>query len=265
MLINIQEALALDHKGVVSIVGAGGKTSLMYALARELADAGKKVLTTTTTKILAPTKDESPATIVCRSSEEIVEKATLLLENHCHLTVASEYLQGHNKLKGLESSAIEHILQSNLFDYIVIEADGAARRSLKACAPHEPVVPPFSDRVVAMVGLDVVAKPLAEEWVFRSSIFARNTGLETFAEITEASIASAIIHDMASVSVTGQECMKIAFLNKADNLKAFQTGERIAACIEKNGSSVFHRIVIGELRTDPLIHKCQDVQERIIR
>jgi probable selenium-dependent hydroxylase accessory protein YqeC len=262
---NIQEALALGHKGVISIVGAGGKTSLMYALARELAAAGKRVLTTTTTRIVAPTREQSPAAIVHRTAGEIVEKAELLLDKHYHLTAASEYLEGGNKLKGLESSAIQYIVQSDLFDFIVIEADGAARRSLKACAPHEPVVPTFSDRVVAMAGLDAVAKPLMEEWVFRSTIFSRNTGLEPLQEITEASIASAIIHDMASVSVTGEKAMKIAFLNKADNLKAIRAGERIAACIEKNGSTVFHRTVIGELRADPLIHRCNAVQRRRIR
>lgn len=253
---NIEEALALEHTGVISIVGAGGKTSLMYSLARELAAAGRRVLTTTTTRILAPSSDQSPAAIVERTPEKIVEKAERLLENYAHLTAASEYMEGNTKLKGLDFSAIQHVVQSNLFDFIVIEADGAARRSLKACAPHEPVVPPFSDRVVAMAGLDVVAKPLTEEWVFRSTIFSRITGLELLQAVTEASISSAIIHDMASVAVTGQKTMKIVFLNKADNLRALLAGERIAALIRKNGSTVFHRTVIGELRTGALIHRC---------
>jgi probable selenium-dependent hydroxylase accessory protein YqeC len=254
---SIKEALALGERGVVSITGAGGKTSLMYSLAQELVAAGKKVLTTTTTKIFPPTQKESPATIVSRFSEEIIEKAEALLNRHSHLTVASDYLQDCHKLNGLEPSAIEHILHTNLFDFIIIEADGAARRSLKASAPHEPVVPPFSDRVVAMVGLDVVAKPLTEEWVFRSSIFSRITGLDLLQNVTESSIASAIIHDMSSISVTGQESMKIAFLNKADNLKARQAGVRIATFIEKSGKNIFHRIVIGGLRPEPFIHACK--------
>ena len=84
---------------------------------------GKRVLTTTTTKIFSPTGEESPATIVSRFPEEIVEGAELLLEKYSHLTMASEYLQGYHKLKGLESSAIQYISQSNLFDFIVIEAN----------------------------------------------------------------------------------------------------------------------------------------------
>ncbi len=257
---NIQEALSLGRGGVISLVGAGGKTSLMYSLARELVSAGRRVLTTTTTKIFMPARDESPVTIVSGIPEEIVEKAETLLDDYSHLTVGSGYLQTHDKLDGLEPSVIEYILQADLFDFIIIEADGAARRSLKACAPHEPVVPLFSDRIVALVGLDVVAKPLTEEWVFRSSIFSRITGLELNESVTESSIVSAMLHDMSSIAVTGKECMKIAFLNKADNLKALRTGERIAALLEQRGGGIFHRIIIAELKTEPVIQQYKVVQ-----
>ena len=262
---NIQEALSLGDRGVVSLVGAGGKTSLMYALSRELVSAGKRVLTTTTTKIFMPTREESPATIVSGLAEEIVEKAEVLLGDHSHLTVGSQYLPTHDNLGGLTPSVIEYILQSNLFDFIIIEADGAARRPLKACASHEPVVPVFSDRVVALMGLDVVAQPLTEEWVFRPSIFSRITGLELMQRVTESSIASIMIHDMSSIAVTGQESMKIAFkiafLNKADNLQALYAGERTAALLKKEGRGIFDRVVIGQLKAEPVIHRLLDLEE----
>ncbi len=49
------DILKLKSQGVISIIGAGGKTSLMFSLAKELSKSGKKVLTTTTTKIFMPT------------------------------------------------------------------------------------------------------------------------------------------------------------------------------------------------------------------
>ena len=50
------EALFAGSGGVAfprmtALVGAGGKTTLMYALARRMADAGRRVVCTTTTKI----------------------------------------------------------------------------------------------------------------------------------------------------------------------------------------------------------------------
>jgi len=253
---DIHESLALEREGIISIVGAGGKTSLMYALARELRASGKRVLTTTTTKIYPPTREESAATLISRDPEELVERARPLLRTYSHLTVASRYLEEHGKLEGLEPSAIEYISHSNLFDFIVIEADGAARRSLKACAPHEPVVPLFSDRVVAVVGLDVVGKPLSEESVFRSDIFSRIAGLKISEAITESAIASVITRDMSAVAVSSRGCMKIAFLNKADTLGSFQAGLRITAQLETSARAVFNRIVIGALGENPLVYRC---------
>ncbi len=258
--INLQEALSLGDKGVISLVGAGGKSSLMYSLARELVSAGKSVLTTTTTKIFMPSPAESPVTIVSKIPEEIVKKAETLLGEYSHMTLGSEYLQSHDKLNGLEPSIIEYILHADLFDFIIIEADGADRKPLKACAPHEPVVPLFSDYIVALVGLDVVAKPLAEKWVFRPIIFSRITGVKLMESVTESAIASLMLHDMSSITITGQQSTKIAFLNKADNLKALKAGERIAAFLQKRGRGIFHRVVIGELRAEPVIQQCRIVQ-----
>ncbi len=259
---NLQKALALGDHGVISIIGAGGKTSLMYSLAAELAVAGKKVLTTTTTKIFMPTMKESQATIVSRSVEEIVAKAKKLVDTHSHVTVGSEYWQTSNKLNGLEPAAIEYIANADLFDFIIIEADGAARRSLKACAPHEPVVPLFSDCVVVVVGLDVLGKPLTEDSVFRSTLFSRNTGVQLQQKVTESSIVSSIVHDMSQVSVSEQGAMKIAFFNKADTVQLLLVSERIEALMEQIGGSTFHRFIIGELRAQSIIHKCKAVQER---
>lgn len=50
----IWEQLGLDmarHR-MVALVGAGGKTSTLYALARQAADSGRTVVVTTTTHIL---------------------------------------------------------------------------------------------------------------------------------------------------------------------------------------------------------------------
>jgi probable selenium-dependent hydroxylase accessory protein YqeC len=44
----LSDNLPLKGGGVISFVGAGGKTTLMFRLARELAEAGKSVLVTTT-------------------------------------------------------------------------------------------------------------------------------------------------------------------------------------------------------------------------
>lgn len=256
---NLQAALSINDRGVVSLVGGGGKTSLMFCLARELVSCGRRVLTTTTTKIFMPTPAESAVTIVSKDAREILEKAEYCMGRTLHVTVGTEILPAHGKLKGLDTRLLEAMVQSNFFDLIIVEADGAAGRPLKACAPHEPVVPHFSDRVISVVGLDVVEKPMEEAWVFRSDRFSRITGLSPMQPVTPSAIASMLIHDMSAVAVTGKAVKKIAFLNKADDEKALKEAERIGYILKKKGRGIFDRVVIGALRERPVIRSCRDI------
>ncbi len=50
----LSSLIRLPAKPLISIVGAGGKTTTMYTLAAELAAQGKRVVTTTTTNIYIP-------------------------------------------------------------------------------------------------------------------------------------------------------------------------------------------------------------------
>ena len=252
-MVGIGQSLNLGDKAVVSIVGAGGKTSLMFALARELSDSGYKVLTTTTTKIFKPTVEESPATIISEDFQTIVKEACSLLTDNFHLSAAAGHESANGKLIGLQPGVIEQILRANIFDSILIEADGAARRPLKACSAHEPVVPRFTDTIVAVAGLDVVGKPLTEEWVFRSNLYSSVTGIPLTQAVTEESVAEILLHDSKKITTDKGSTQRAVFLNKADGDQLISSGKRIAAAIEKKNRGVFQRIIIGALRKNPVI------------
>src|SRR4030042_6313460 len=69
------ESLDLRAKEVISLVGAGGKTTLMFRLAKELLLAGKRVVTTTTTKILEPSSEETRCLYVHSDEEKLKQLA----------------------------------------------------------------------------------------------------------------------------------------------------------------------------------------------
>jgi probable selenium-dependent hydroxylase accessory protein YqeC len=259
---NLREALSLGDRGVISLVGGGGKSSLMYALAAELSSVGKRVLTTTTTRIYMPKPAESPAIIISADPEEIVARAAALLCDHRHLSAGAGYLAEGGKLNGLDPAAIEHIAGTGLFDFIIVEADGAAGRPLKACAPHEPVVPLFSQWIVAVVGLDAVARPLTEDRVFRSEQYSRITGLAIGEDVTEISIAAMLVHEMTALAVPGERVLRAVFLNKAETSEDLAAGKRIGGFLADSDAQLFNRVVIGELRGKPLIHYCRLLQDR---
>ncbi|MBW2491457.1 MAG: putative selenium-dependent hydroxylase accessory protein YqeC, partial [Deltaproteobacteria bacterium] len=71
-MVSLKEGLMLEGGSVVSLVGGGGKTSLMFKLARELSMAGDTVLTTTTTKIFEPSRDQAACVILSGSVPDIL-------------------------------------------------------------------------------------------------------------------------------------------------------------------------------------------------
>lgn len=143
---------------VVALVGAGGKTSLLYALARLISASGKTVITTTTTHIRPPGPEQSSRLVLEPSPSPRALRS--LLHDCRHLTLARGREKDIAKLGGFAPESIA--LFSEAADVILVEADGAAMRPLKAPAPHEPAVPPCAALCVAVLGLDGVGQPFCE-------------------------------------------------------------------------------------------------------
>ena len=84
----------MENGGVVSLVGSGGKTTLMFHLAREFASAGDSVLTTTTTKIYQPSQHQSTCVVTTGSEDLLITQLKDLCPKHLHITAAAGYIAG---------------------------------------------------------------------------------------------------------------------------------------------------------------------------
>ena len=261
-MVHLRKALQLEQGGIISFIGAGGKTSLMYSLAEELVAAGKKVLTTTTTKIYMPANKDNTSLIISRCSEQISKQVELILRDGLSVTLGAECIPDVGKIRGIKPSIIKQIAQKKLFDFILIEADGAAGRPLKASAAHEPVVPDITDKLVIVAGLDVVGKTLTEQYVFRSNLFSEITGLPLNSVIAENHVTSILLHELASVSCENETITNIVFLNKAESPKTMSMGRRILDIIFESGHSICDRIVIGQLQPVPVIYYSNTVRNQ---
>ena len=160
-----------DSAPVVALVGGGGKTTLLYALARQWAALGRPVITTTTTHILPPALQDSPFCLLLPELEEPAARPSLTpllashLDRHGHLTLAREALP-NGKLAGFSLQAVDALAELRLAisssALLLVEADGAAMRPLKAPAPHEPAVPACTTLCLALCGLGGVGQSLGE-------------------------------------------------------------------------------------------------------
>jgi len=249
----------LGEGGVISLVGAGGKTSLMFKLAHELAMAGESVLTTTTTKIYQPLPEQSTNLILSGSVSGMLDTAQETLRHHCHITAAAEILSDQRKLRGFTPEFIEAIWNRHLFRWILVEADGAAGRPLKAPADHEPVIPACTSQLVGLVGLNGAGQPLNDQWVFRHERFIQLSGLAHGAAVSEAAIVAVLMHNKGIFKNAPAAAARIAFCNQADVPRNLAAGRHIARALLEKKRTGLNRVVIGQTLFDPPVIEVYDL------
>ena len=152
------EALQV-RPGLTAIIGGGGKTTLLYRLARELEGRGS-VIVTTSTHIFKPT--DLPFALTAGKVSGI-----LCVGTPCENGKLSAPQQSFRELTALA-------------DYVLVEADGSAGRPLKAHASHEPVIPREANQVICVVGASGLNRPAAVK-VHRPERFMALSGSDTAA------------------------------------------------------------------------------------
>lgn len=168
----LSKSLGLGEREIVSAYGAGGKTSFLLRLANELSQGNKKVILTTTTKIIRPR--EFPAVITTDAAEARKQLKSFFKDENI-VVLGSAMLSG-DKIKGIEASLAGKLFAEGIAPYILVEADGAARRPIKGYAPHEPVIPPSSTIIVPLLGADALGLPIEAGSVHRPELLAAQAG-----------------------------------------------------------------------------------------
>jgi probable selenium-dependent hydroxylase accessory protein YqeC len=246
----LQESLGLKARELISLVGAGGKTTLMFRLARDLAAEGKKVVTTTTTKILEPSSEETAFLFVDRDEENLRHSVFSHLDKYKHITIASERL-GSRKLKGVSSGLVNDLWSSHEIDYLIIEADGASRRPIKAPRDGEPVIPSNTTLVVAILGVDGVGIELNEENAFQPELISKMIGIPIGGKVTDEAMAVLMTDPEGIFRGAPPSSRVVAFLNKVDIPDGIAKAKRVAEKILKKEHPQIERIVLGQLMNEP--------------
>ena len=248
----LRDALEIRPKEVISLVGAGGKTTLMFALARELTQKGKAVITSTTTMIFLPSSSETTGVFVSRDEDEIVDFVLKSAGTKGRITIGSELLPDCPKVKGVSFLMVSRLIELPHVSHIVIEADGASQRPLKAPNPeYEPVIPSCTTMVIPVVGIDALGSPLSEEQVFRSEIASRLTGVPLGEVVTADTIARLVLHQSGLARGTPAEARIIPFINKMDVALDLSVARDVAGKILAAEHPQIDRVVLGQARLDP--------------
>ena len=200
----------------MSFVGAGGKTSLLVHVARELAAGGRPVLVTTTTNLADPRGEGDPFERIVFRPEleeagppgngdvlEPVPGVTLLVSRPTDLP---------GKLRGIHPSRVGPLRAA--WGLVLVEADGSKRLPVKAPAPYEPVLPEGTTVVVGVVGLDALGWPMDATNVHRPERFAAVTGCAPGAPVGWDHLVALSRHPEGLFK--GATVRRVVLLNKLD-------------------------------------------------
>ena len=146
------DALGVSAGDLVSIVGAGGKTSLMYGLGHELVAAGKPGLLTTTTRIRRPDRHQVPRVVLGPETEATAGRIAEGIRSSGSVLAALE--ESDSKFKGFSPGYVEELYNGCRQWTVVAECDGAMGKSLKVPREHEPPMAPSTSVFVVLVGVD---------------------------------------------------------------------------------------------------------------
>jgi probable selenium-dependent hydroxylase accessory protein YqeC len=247
---SLVEALDIKAREVVSLVGAGGKTTLLFRLAKELVLGGKKVVTTTTTKILEPTSEETPILFIDPDEEKIGRFIEDHIHQYSHITIAGERLES-GKLKGISTDRVDRLSNSYWVDTVIVEADGASRRPVKAPRQGEPVIPSRTTLVVALLGIDGMETELNGENVFQPELVSKLTGIPLGGRMTDEGMAVLMTHPEGIFKGTPSTARVVAFLNKVDIPNGISKAKRVAQKILEKKHRQIERVVLGQLEKEP--------------
>lgn len=234
----ISNILSLKKRSVLSIVGAGGKTSLMFTLAEELRTSNK-VLVTTTTKIYPPEK--SAYDFICIGEENCSIYDSY---NENGIYVYGNFINENDKLAGLKKEFLDK--KFKYFDYSIIEADGSKRKPIKGWREDEPVICKNTTKTIGILDITCIGKIINDVNVHRVDHFINISSGKLGEKISIPMIGSLITHSLGLFK--NSEGEKILFINKVENHHTTLLAYELIKYLHSDSSSFIDKIIIGSLK-----------------
>lgn len=232
IMLNLAQALRVDSAPCIAFVGAGGKTTAMFQLARQL-----------------------PGPVVVTATSHLGTWQTAWADRHIIATTAKSIEELEHSLRGVivvtgeidgdRTKPVDETLLKWLHEFcdyhsipLLIEADGSRQKPLKAWADHEPPIPSFVDHVVQVVGLSSIGKPLTEQYVHRPEIISKSTGLQPGEIITANTLTRLLLQQQAELKNLLPHAKCTVVLNQADTAELQSVARGMADTLRPDYSSV---------------------------
>lgn len=230
--------------GITSVVGAGGKKSLLYALGNRLEGS----LLTSTVRI--PIFDDNVHALHVTGDPLGAIEGT----DRCPIGLVPS--REGDRYIGYEPDVVDRLGRRYSHRPILVKADGARKRDFKAPGQNEPRIPQTTETVVAVASVQAIGQPLNEDLVHRPKKVAEITGREIGEKITPEDIATVLLSEDGGRKAVPETARFVPMLNKADE-KTDVRAAREVADLMKGHPSVFRVVITKLIDARPVVHVIQ--------
>lgn len=213
---------------VVAVVGGGGKTTTLYALAAR----AERAIVTSTVRI--PVFDRDVSRVIVTTDP--VGRLESIDSDQFPIGFVMDR-EGTDRYLGYDPDTVDEI--GAVHDGpVLVKADGARMRDFKAPAEHEPRVPSSADVVVPVASVHVVGKPLTAHWVHRPERIEELTDTDRGERITPETVAATIANVDGGMKGVPPDASVVPLLTKVDREEHERVARDIASIVHERATSL---------------------------
>jgi len=243
---NLVDAFGIKNKDVITIVGAGGKTSLMFS-ASSLLRKEYKVLVTTTTNIYVPSEKLYDKIIMLGEIKDEDYKKLIEKSNNGVYVIGNKIVNketsNRSKIKGLSVEVLDKI--TPYFDIVIIEGDGSKEKPLKGWKDFEPVVYNKTTKTIGVVDIKTIGLNINEDNIHRLDEFLKVINDEESQKVKVKHLKNLILNKSGLFKFSEGE--KILFINKAENIGDIKNAVLLTNKIKDENSSYINKFIYGSI------------------
>jgi probable selenium-dependent hydroxylase accessory protein YqeC len=212
-LIDIKNSM--DKKEIITVVGAGGKTSFIDSIA-QIYRKKFRVLLTTTTKIFVPCEASYENMILL---DDISEEELSNLNFVKGITVCGKCINEDNKIVGIDFKDLKKL--EDKFDLILIEGDGSKKKKLKGWNDNEPIVYENTTKTIGILDITSYNMKINEENIHRLDKFIDQIGYKN--NLYKKLNKGVDVSDLVKIVLNKKALFKnskgerVLFINKVEN------------------------------------------------
>lgn len=233
---------AVESPRIVTLIGGGGKTTLLWQLQRLCLAANWPAVASCTTKL---SENPAPWPAYCRIDGPAALTAAAV-RSEANAVVSAEPAP-RGKVCGVPPEWIDAAAAALPQALFLVEGDGSAGRPLKGHLQGEPVIPTRCGLVIVVIGLDCIGRKLDERIAHRPQRVAELASVQAGTTIDAALVCRLLKNPNGWLRACPAQSDVAVYLNKTDLPGAREQAGELAQLLKREWGARLRGVVSGSL------------------